>query len=270
MGNVGKLDLRKGAHDWGLDGKHRRGGRVYYEEWGFTDGADSAGKSDAYRGLDAPCDPYTAFLHRNGYVDLFRQGIQGNQSAATRGRGPLITPLPDEAFDDNWVCGRAIEVIRSFPKDRPWFLQVNIPGPHAPMIVTANMAKWYEDVAFSPPLALAGAAPDNYPTLRRHYAAMIENNDRWLGRFLDELKRRGELEHTIIAFSSDHGEMLGDHSLSGKTVPYQPSVGVPLVVSGFGIRRGYVHRGPATTLDLTATFLDFAGISWASSIPARR
>lgn len=54
--------------------------------------------------------------------------------------------------------------------------------------------------------------------------------------------------------------MLGDHNRWAKQVPYQPSTGVPLVIAGPGVREDRTEFGPVTTLDLTATFLDFAGI----------
>ena len=67
---------------------------------------------------------------------------------------------------------------------------------------------------------------------RRNYAAMINNIDRWLGVFREELATRGELENTLIVYCSDHGEMLGDHGLYGKEQPYHPSACVPLLIAG--------------------------------------
>jgi arylsulfatase A-like enzyme len=96
--------------------------------------------------------------------------------------------------------------------------------------------------------------------IRQNYSAMVENIDRWTGIFIEEVKRRGELDNTVIVFSSDHGEMLGDHTRWGKTLPYQASAGVPLVIAGPGIESGAVHNGPATIMDLAATFLDYADV----------
>jgi arylsulfatase len=98
---------------------------------------------------------------------------------------------------------------------------------------------------------------------------MIENIDRWLGVYIETLSRRGELDNTIIVYSSDHGEMLGDHGRWGKSIPYQSSIGVPLIVAGPGLQQGIVDRGPATTLDLTATYLDYAGIRTPASMESR-
>ena len=85
---------------------------------------------------------------------------------------------------------------------------------------------------------------------------MIENIDRWLGVFVAKLRERGELENTVIAYSSDHGEMLGDHGRWSKSVPYQASAGVPLLLAGPAIRRGYESNAMVSLIDLTATFMD--------------
>lgn len=86
---------------------------------------------------------------------------------------------------------------------------------------------------------------------------------------MGKVSERGELDNTLIALSSDHGEMLGDHDFWGKSKPYQAPVGVPLVLWGQDIRRGRVCNLPATTMDLTATFLDYAGIEKPPGMDSR-
>ena len=96
--------------------------------------------------------------------------------------------------------------------------------------------------------------------IRRRYAAMLENIDAWLGRMVDLLAEKGMLENTLVVFSSDHGEMLGDRNLWKKQVPWEPSLQVPMVIAGPGVaQRGVSEDGPATILDLPATFLAIAG-----------
>jgi arylsulfatase A-like enzyme len=266
VANAGKLDLRKAASDWGADGLHRVGSHRYYAEWGFTAGFDSEGKNA--RARENP-GPYIAMLqHRTD--EAFATYTAWHKA---KKRSPLkpvnyayTTPvaLPDDAYNDNWVGRRALDQIDAFAPDRPWFLQVNFPGPHAPMDITPPMAGWYRGTAFPPPVAGTRLAPDVHQAIRRNYSAMVENIDRWLGRYLDLLERRGEQDRTLVVFSSDHGEMLGDHDRWGKRSPLQPSVSVPLVIRGPEVRRGIVHRGPASTLDLSATFLDYAGLAAAA------
>jgi arylsulfatase A-like enzyme len=169
------------------------------------------------------------------------------------------TPLPDDAYCDNWLAQNGLDLLRAAPKGKPWHLAVNFTGPHEPMDITASMEKRWRDVRFPQPNRNTKFPPETHVAIRQNYAAMIENIDRWTGIFIGELRRRGELDNTIIAFSSDHGEMLGDHDRWGKSLPYHPSVSVPLVVAGPGVRTG-ATEALASTMDLTATFLDYAGL----------
>ena len=99
---------------------------------------------------------------------------------------------------------------------------------------------------------------ERHVRIRQNYSAMIENIDRWLGIFQDRLRDRGELDNTVVVYSSDHGEMLGDHGRWGKSVPYQASAGVPLVMAGPGIAQGVRSDALVSLMDLAATFIDYA------------
>ena len=251
VAGCGKFDLHKASYTWGLDG---RGGLT---DWGFDDGIDNEGKIDAIlSGREKPAGPYMAFLEKHG---LRTAHIEDVERRRREKMASFPTPLPDFAYCDNWIGENAIALLRRTPTDRPWFLQVNFTGPHNPWDVTPAMARWYGGVQFPPPIAAGADSPAEHNAVRANYAAMIENIDRWVGRLLDEVRARGEEDNTLVAFSSDHGEMLGDHGHWGKTLPYQPSLAVPLIVAGPGIPGNRRHDGPATILDLPATFLDFAG-----------
>jgi arylsulfatase A-like enzyme len=110
---------------------------------------------------------------------------------------------------------------------------------------------------------------EEYQGVRRNYSAMVENIDRWVGVYLDKLEERGELENTLIVFSSDHGEMLGDRDEWGKGKPWHPSASVPLIISGPGVQQGAQNDLPMTHLDFTATFLDYAGLETPSKMDSR-
>lgn len=265
VGSVGKLDLRKAAYSWGPDGQHRVGVHHYFREWGFTDGLDSEGKGDTLKGsatLRKPAGPYMTMLQAEGGEHLQRY-IQWRVDRRAAGRPEpnysytTPVPLPDDLYNDNWVGRKGLEHLENFPRTQPWFLQVNFPGPHAPMDITPGMAAWYRGTEFPAAYGPSELSAAEHQDTRRNYSAMVENIDRWLGRYLDALERRGELENTLVVFSSDHGEMLGDHGLWGKRQPFEASVGVPLVVRGPGVKRSR-PPGPVATLDLTATFLDYA------------
>lgn len=272
VGSVGKLDLHKAAKDWGPDGQHQVNGRAYFREWGFTDGLDSEGKSDSFNGIHTDPKtgrprgdgPYTRMLtdRNDGSLEEYLAWRKHRDACTVPPNGYAYTEpttLSDAAYNDNWVAQKGLDVLHDFPKRQPWFLQVNLPGPHEPMDITPAMAEWYKDVAFPGPVDNTQAPAETHTAIRRNYSAMVENIDRWLGRYLDAVETRGERANTLIVYCSDHGEMLGDHNRWAKTYPYQPSAGVPLVIAGPGVRKGQTVQGPVETLDLTATVLECAG-----------
>ncbi len=262
----GKFDLNKKSctsrqSAWGVDG------RRFLPQWGFDDGINNEGKIDGYSsGLERPQGPYLHYLEEQGLRQAHLDDL-----AARRGE-PLAafpTPLPDEVYCDNWIGENGLTLLQRAPAGRPWFLQVNFTGPHNPWDITRSMTGWYQDVEFPLSRDMASGSPQQHQEVRRNYAAMCENIDRWLGRYLYFLQQRGELDNTLICFSSDHGEMLGDRQRWGKNAPYQPSVGVPLTVAGPDIIAGVHCDLPTTILDLGATFLEVSGAVPAANWDSR-
>ncbi|MCS7027053.1 MAG: sulfatase-like hydrolase/transferase [Bryobacteraceae bacterium] len=257
---VGKFDLHKATFDWGVDG------RRFLPEWGFSDGIDNAGKTEAIlSGEREPRDPYMAFLHRRGlaqtHVEDYRRRQYQNAYLNTE-----PTPLPEDAYCDNWIAVKGLEFLRAFPTSKPWMLQVNFVGPQLPLDITRRMERTCRGRKFPPPIDAESYTQETHLAIRQNYTAMIENIDRWVGAFLDELKRRGQLENTLVVYSSDHGEMLGDHDRWGQGLPYQPAVNVPLYVFGPGVERNVVSNALVSHIDLAATFLDYAGVPRLASM----
>jgi arylsulfatase A-like enzyme len=249
----GKIDLHKRSEIWGIDGK------TLTREWGFSDAIDNAGKWDAVRsGKDTPKDPYMYYLHDKDLVQVHIEDMEkrrGKNAKATH-----ATELPDHAYCDNWIAEHGLRLIRNSPDDKPWFIQINFTGPHDPLDITYNMENKCRGIDYPQPNRSTQFDAKTHNAIRQNYSAMVTNIDRWLGVFIDELKKRGEYENTIIVYSSDHGEMLGDHDLWAKTKPHQPSVGVPLAISGPGIQAGVDTNALVSLIDLTATYLDYAGL----------
>jgi len=262
----GKLDLHKASYSWGVDGR----GSV--KEWGFSDAIDSCGKGNGVGSylVDQPVgpkDPYYAYLDaqrppmgRACAEDLaFRYADRERRLWGYTGP----SPLDDDHYCDNWLARNGIELLDAVPRGEPWHLVVNFVGPHPPMDITQRMERLYRGPnrvidGFPQPHAYEGPFDERLNLrIRQNYAAMIENIDRWLGLYLMKLAERGELGNTIIVYSSDHGEMLGDHGRWGKSVPYQASAGVPLLVMGPGVRQGHTSDALVSVMDLAATFLDY-------------
>jgi arylsulfatase A-like enzyme len=257
VGSCGKSDLRKPCVSWGADGRHVVGGVSEWEKLGFTHGEDSAGKHDAIKSFHAGIpEPYFAFLSRHGLAALHAADYAQRPYPNYANVAP--TPLPEFAYADNYVGARALELLRAVSGAAPWFVQVNFSGPHEPMDVTAEMQR----LAGAREIAVPAVDPAfDRPThlqIRRNYAAMIENIDRWIGHFVRAVDSSGALGNTLVIYASDHGEMLGEHDEWAKWVPYQPAIAVPLIFWGCGIQH-HADPDPASLVDVGPTLLELAG-----------
>ena len=281
---------------------------------GFTDAVRTAGKVKITRDLRSRPDrsdrrldePYRLFLEGTTMTMLNGTDINARRAyvACVRGLGPEggcdSSSFNEETYPDAFVRKIAIDMLDRIPESgstsstgstgstgssdrQPWFLQVNFPGPHHPIISTANMAKSVMDRTWPPPFDVDEPEPGRWSLAscpqqqllvgrnddadvgpqvggRCNYGAEIEYIDELMQTIVDKVEAMGELDNTIVVVTSDHGDDLSDHGSTGKGKPWRGSVSVPLFVSGPGIRAGAVHEGPVTTLDLGGTFLDFAGV----------
>jgi arylsulfatase len=261
----GKMDLAKAADFWGVDGKW------HTHEWGFSDAINNAGKFDQLSGYaragNIPADPYLTFLKAKGTLPEHLADFTIRSKEGYKATFP--TPLPDDQYCDNWLGANGLSLIDAAPKDKPWFLQVNWTGPHNPVDITRRMESTVRQRSMPP---VNGTDEYDGPTnlaIRQNYTAMCENIDREIGVYLGHLERTGQIDNTLIIFSSDHGEMLGDHDRWGKTVPFHPSACVPLIISGPGVRKHAVSEALTSHIDLAGTCLDYAGLSIPSTMDAR-
>ena len=258
VGTVGKLDLRKGTRFWGINGftdDHR--------ELGFTRAVDQPGKAQVHKCYlewpGEPRDPYSRYLYDHGLMETYAHEmslVRGDSVEAKLSAIP--TRLPNEAYADNFEAARALDMLESFPTDKPWHLIVNFSGPHPPWNAAESMLARTRDNHYGLPAGETGFDPDALMSVRRAYAAAIENIDRLCGRILDCVAERGEHEKSLVIYSSDHGEMLGDHGKLGKRFPERGSVNIPMIASGPGVVEGVVSHALVEWQDIAATALEFA------------
>ena len=264
----GKIDLHKGPAGRRPDGK------LHMEEWGFSDmlitGSKNGGDTEPYGFWLDSLDPPLKDIH-NADIQPRRLPRHVNWWGMTD-----PTPIGDHAYKDNYTARTGMELLDAVPDGDPWFLIVNFNGPHPPMDITERMEREYrgpdrviED--FPQPHNYHGIArrgqllappspftPEHHIRIRQNYAAMIENIDRWIGLYQERLTERGELDDTIVIYTSDHGEMLGDHDYWGKGVPQEASWKVPMAMAGPGIAAGTRSDALVSLMDLAATSLDYA------------
>ena len=105
-------------------------------------------------------------------------------------------------------------------------------------------------------------------TMRAYYYACISFVDYNIGRLLDYLSETGELENTLIIFTSDHGELLGDYNSFGKRCFLDSAARIPLIVCGPGVEPG-LNSTPVSLLDVMPTCLEAAGVRWTNDLPGR-
>ena len=259
VGNAGKLDLHKPCLYWGKDGWLSQLERI-----GFTDAVDSEGKWDAlWASYHTANGPYGAFLRDHGMMEAYARDY------TNRFFDPMTTEptdLSDEAYADNYVTETAIQILDGLCRSgQPWFMTVNFSGPHDPWDITQSMKASVKDRAF-PPLDNEMSDCEPLRSIRQNYAAMLENIDRNIGKLLKRLKESGQYDETLIVYSADHGEMLGDRNQFYKSKPYRASVHIPLILAGEGIRRGARVESPTQLQDVSATIVNWCG----AALPADR
>ncbi|MDU8942013.1 sulfatase-like hydrolase/transferase [Ovoidimarina sediminis] len=161
--------------------------------------------------------------------------------------------------------------------DTPWCAFVSLVSPHYPLIAPEECLALYDPDTLDPPV---GTLPD-HPELRAiegffnygahfddataraaraAYYALVTFMDRAVGRILAALDASGQRDDTLILYTSDHGEMLGDHGFWTKQVMYEASAGVPLVIAGPGVLQGATCATPASLLDIAPTLRAAAGL----------
>ncbi len=136
------------------------------------------------------------FLQQQGVADIYVQ----EHADAGKHRDAYVTALSDEQYGDNWLSENGLRILRQLPRDQPWYMQVNFTGPHNPMDVTQRMHEAWKDISFPPPHnnTQERYTDDDHQRNRQYYAAMIENIDRQIGRFMAVVKERGEQDRTLI------------------------------------------------------------------------
>lgn len=187
-----------------------------------------------------------------------------------RGEESGSRPFPgrDEVTHSAWVAGRAMEFIETAARGAaPFLLCASFFFPHSPWIVPRRFLDLYDPASLpvAPPAAGAGAADEARRRASVHgYYAAVSEVDHHVGRVLESLRRAGLEERTVVVFTSDHGEWLGEGGRFGKGFPGLDAVTrVPLLLhvprSVDAAARAGVVGDLVESLDVAATLLDLAG-----------
>lgn len=193
---------------------------------------------------------------------------------------------------DEETAFRATEFVRErarHERTEPFFLLASFHHPHDPFHVTQDLWDLYDGAPIDLPEPWDGrgrsaldrwldeahdtggvdlADPDAMRALRRAYYGLVTYVDRKVGQIVAALEETGQLEDTVIAFTSDHGDMLGERGMVQKRCFYEWSARVPLIIS-FPDGRGAGTRvaAPVSMMDLAPTLADLARVDPADRMP---
>jgi arylsulfatase A-like enzyme len=201
--------------------------------------------------------------------------------------------LEEDLHPTNWTVHEALRFLRDRDQSRPFLLVVSFLAAHPPLVPPAFYFERYlrtgvpdpviGDWAVPPPNGGKGmdVAPSNVDLrgeallcARAGYYGLLNHLDDQIRRILNPVYGVDGMTggNTVVMFTSDHGEMLGDHYLWRKSVPYEPSARIPFLIRApqrFGIRPGTVADQPVGLEDVMPTCLDFAGVPIPAGVDGR-
>lgn len=170
---------------------------------------------------------------------------------------------------------------RSSRSDTPWTLFASFVSPHYPLTCPQPFFDLYEGAEIPEPFAYSAPERPDHPVLREmmkfwNYDDYFDLETRRLARrcyyglcsFLDDnirqvlaaLEDSGQSDNTIVLYISDHGEMLGNHGFWTKSVMFEDSVAIPMIMAGPGVGTG-VNPTPVSLTDVAATVEQVAGLA---------
>jgi len=260
---VTKLLADEAEYDCGLAGKLHLAG---------AHGRIEPRSNDGYRVFHWSHDSRDQWPEGHAYADWVRK--EGHVLAELR---EDTASLPPELHQTTWCADRAIDFICE-KREYPWLMSVNIFDPHSPFDPPREYLERYDPGMLPDPLwsdkdplahemlgPVDGATSidlDQAKEVLAAYYAMIELIDDNVGRMLQTLEESGQREDTLVIFTSDHGELVGDHQLVGKGCRfYESLVRVPLICSWPGqVREGVICDALVELVDIAPTLLELAGV----------
>lgn len=244
--------------------------RPQFHKWGFDQVWQVCGKSQLLRNT---CD-YAEILEKADILKAYRDDVDARGKNLVNAEREDVDCSPfrfdPELYVDRVIGAKAIEFLDKRPRDKAFFAQISFCCPHPPYDPPAESLEQvqYEEVDdfVHNGQALADCQKAVQYRKRRAYKAMIHEVDEQVGQLHEYLVKEGLMENTVILFSSDHGELMGDHGLSQKTSPYWQASRVPLYVRHPMYRDRHDHSCLVENIDITGTILDIAGLDPAQAL----
>lgn len=222
-------------------------------------------------------EDYFDYLKTVGWHGYSRAHGVGNNDVR-----PCPTPLPAEHAVDSWIADCTVRQIERHRKDfphQPFFMWMSSPKPHSPYDPPAPWDRRYDPRSMPAPAksetgtgcmnpilertrithAIDTLSPQAIATIRAYYAGSVSFLDAMIGRVFDKLEKAGLLDNTLIVFTADHGDLLGDFGSFFKSNHMNGSVRVPFIAAGPGVGAGRTSPALVGLQDILPTFAAFAG-----------
>ena len=218
-----------------------------------------------YGDFGGPC------AHQFDPLDLYEEeGLRPGMDMRSRTQHAGLSQVPESLLQERMVTGESTAWLRQHQHqnpDQPWLLYASFSRPHFPLTAPSRHLDRYFPKGVTPPRVLRSGDSVEHPmTLgaikgfrteeidegemmraRAAYFACVDFLDEILGDFLASLQREGLLDNTIIIYTSDHGELCGEHGLFWKNTWHEASARVPLIISTPEHRRGELTASEITT-----------------------
>ncbi len=194
---------------------------------------------------------------------------------------PQMAGMPAHLHPTQWIGDRSISFIEQADQAKPWYLTASFIHPHPPFALPTPWYRLYDSMDMPDPavpadrdahLTWVNKLQNRYKYrdqgIDRHllrqikaaYYGCISFVDFQIGRILSALEQSGQLDNTVILFSSDHGEFLGDYHNFGKRSMHDASTRVPMIARLPGqFAAGAVCTTPTSLVDIGPTACAFAG-----------
>ena len=273
---IGKLHFQPHARRWHCDPHPDYGFRtlILSDEPGCYD--------DAYIKWVERVDPAQVPLvrtqlppaaHRYDKPNYSRQGRAVDEAYVFEGR--------EELTHTAFVASETCRFLQSrAPGGEPFFAIAGIYAPHTPINPPARFAEMFDPGDMPDPILgeaegyqgeLAKVAPEQWRKIRAYYMALVAHVDDQVGRILRTLEERGLAEETLVIFTSDHGEYLGDHGRVQKGMPgHECIVRVPFLLRyPCVVPAGGAATALVEAVDMVPTVLHYCGIQQPRGVQGR-
>ena len=250
-------------------------------------GFDDVLLDDEGRTLYGVTDDYEIFLGDQGFVgQQFGHGMSNNAYHTTAWH------LPEHVHATSWAADSLQRYIRRRDPTRPSLWYLGFRHPHPPLVPPQRFLDHYRDIEIDLPYCgdwarMSGELPYYLQAVqarsvysqreirwaRRAFYALCTHIDQKIGAVIGTIREEGILDDTIILFTSDHGDMLGNHNMWAKQTMFEWSAGVPMILMGTRNDRriGFNRTDPRLVglQDVMPTLLDLAGIDPPRTVEGR-